>query len=114
MALGYLERASRKKGVTIGALITLADIYVRDKRIDEAADSSRGRHKLIEKEPRVLLEEAALLRLRGKVSEAELLFRNLLANPASGVPVRIRALYDLASILDGDGRYDEAMAPCWK
>jgi len=110
LALGYLERASRKKGVTMGALITLADIYVRDKRIDEAAELVARAAQIDRKEPRVLLEEAALLRLRGKVSEAELLFRNLLANPASGVPVRIRALYDLASILDGDGRYDEAMA----
>ncbi len=110
MALGYLERASQKKGVTVGALITLADIYVRDKRVDEAAALVARAAQIDRKEPRVLLEEAALKRLRGKTSEAESLFRDLLGNPASGVPVRIRALYDLAGILDGDGRYDEAMA----
>jgi tetratricopeptide (TPR) repeat protein len=110
LALGYLERASRKKGVSIGALITLADIYVRDKRIDEAAELVARAAQMDRKEPRVLLEEAALRRLRGKIQEAESLYRDLLANAASGVPVRIRAFYDLAGILDGEGRYDEAMA----
>src|SRR5712671_5346390 len=30
MALGYLARASQKKGVSVGSLIRLADIYIRD------------------------------------------------------------------------------------
>jgi len=110
MALGYLERASHKKGVTIGALITLADFYVRDKRIDEAAELVARAAQIDRKEPRVLLGEAALKRLRGKITEAESLFRDLLANPASGPSVRLRASYELAGILDDEGRYDEAMA----
>src|SRR5262245_22410084 len=80
MALGYLQRASQKKGVSIGELITLADIYVRDKRTDEAAELIARAGQINRKDPRVLLEEAALMRLRGKVSEAESLFRALLAN----------------------------------
>jgi tetratricopeptide (TPR) repeat protein len=110
MALGYLKRASQKKGVTVGALITLADICIRDNRIDEAAELVARAAQIDRKEPRVLLEEAALTRRRGKIHESETLVRDLLANPASGVPVRIRALYDLAGILDSEGRYDEAMA----
>jgi tetratricopeptide (TPR) repeat protein len=109
MALGYLARASQKKGASIGALITLADIYFRDKRVDEAAELVARAAQIDRKDPRVLLEEAKLSRLRGKVQEAESLFRDLMTNPASGPPVRIRALYDLADILDSDGRYDEAM-----
>src|SRR5580765_6905867 len=38
MALTYLQRASQQEGVTIGALVTLADIYFRDKRIEEGAE----------------------------------------------------------------------------
>jgi tetratricopeptide (TPR) repeat protein len=110
MALSYLERASQKKGVSVGALIMLADIYIRDKRIDEAAELVARAAQIDRKEPRVLLEEAVLRRLRGNISEAESLLRELLANPASGAPVRMRASYELAGILDGEGRYDEAMA----
>ena len=110
LALGYLSRASQKKGVSIGALITLADIYIRDNRIDEAAELVARAAQSDRAEPRVLLEQAALQRLRGNVHEAEALYRALLANPASGVPVRIRAFYELASILDASGRYDEALA----
>jgi Flp pilus assembly protein TadD len=109
MALGYLQRASQKKGVSIGALMTLADIYARDKRIDEAAELVARAAQIDPKDPRVRLEEASLTRLRGNIQQAESLFRELLANTGSGVPVRVRAFYDLASILDSDGRYDEAM-----
>ena len=109
MAIGYFQRASQKKGVSIGALITLADIYIRDKRLDEAAELVARAAQMDRKDPRVLLEEAVLKRLRGHSPEAESLFRDLLANPAAGASVRIRALYELAGILDGEGRYDEAM-----
>jgi len=110
MALTYLQRASQNEGVTIGALVTLADVYFRDKRIDEGAALIARAAQLDRKDPRVFLEEAILTRLRGNVSQAESLFRDVLKNPASNSSVRIRALYDLASILDGDGRYDEAMS----
>ena len=110
MALGYLQRASQKKGVSVGSLITLADIYIRDKRVAEAAEIVTRAAQIDRKDPRVLLEDAALTRLRGNIQEAERLFRDLLTNPASSPPVRMRASYDLASILDCEGRYDEAMA----
>ena len=110
MAVGYLQRASRKKGVSIGALTTLADIYTRDKRLDEAAELIAGAAQLDRKDPLVLLEEAMLKRLRGNIAEAESLLRELLAIPAAAALVRNRALYELAAILDGKGRYDDAMA----
>jgi tetratricopeptide (TPR) repeat protein len=109
MALGFLERASQKKGVSVGALTTLADIYIRDKRMDEAAEIVARASQIDRKEPRVLFEDAALRRLRGKTQEAGSLLRDLLANPASIPQVRLRASYELAGILDGEGRYDEAM-----
>jgi tetratricopeptide (TPR) repeat protein len=109
MALGYLERASQKKGISAGALTTLADMYIRDKRMDEAADIIARAAQIDRKEPRVLFQEAALKRLRGQTQEAEPILRELLTNHASGPPVRARASYELAGILDGEGRYDQAM-----
>jgi tetratricopeptide (TPR) repeat protein len=110
MALRYFHRASQKQGATIGALIMLADIYIRDKRLEEAAELVARAARIDRKDMRVLLEEAVIRRLHGNIQEAELLFRELLTNPDSGAPIRIRALYELAGILDGDGRYDEAMS----
>jgi tetratricopeptide (TPR) repeat protein len=109
MALPYFERATQKKGVNIGVLATLADVYFRDKRINEGAELIARARQIDRNDPRVLLEEAKLTQMRGNNQQAESLFRDLLKNPASSVPVRIRALYDLAAILDRDGRYDDAM-----
>jgi len=110
MALGYLVRASGKKGVSIGSLMTLADIYIRDNRIEEAAELVARAAQIDRKEPRVLFEQAILARLRGNTHEAQPLLRELLTNPAAGVHVRTRAAYELAGILDSAAQYDEAMA----
>ena len=109
MMLGYLERASQKKGVSIGALISLADIYVIDNRIDEAAEMVERAAQIDRKDPRVLLKEAVLKQQRGQINEAESQFRELLANSAADDLTRVRAAYALAGILDGAGQYDEAM-----
>ena len=110
MAQAYLARASQKKGVSVGSLITLADLYLRDKRMEEAAELAARAAQMDRKEPRVLLVEAILTRLRGSISEAQPLLRELLTNPAAGVHVRARAAYELAAILDGEAQYDEAKA----
>jgi tetratricopeptide (TPR) repeat protein len=109
LAAGCFQRACGKKGASIGALVALADIYIRDKRLDEAAELVTRAGQMDRKDPRVLFEEAMLRRLRGNVPGAEPLLRELLANPSAGASVRIRALYELASILDSEGKYDEAM-----
>ncbi len=109
LAIGCLQRASQKKGVSIGALINLADIYIQDKRLDEAAELVAHAGQMDRKDPRVLFEEAVLRRLRGNVPEAEPLLRELLAIPTAGASVRIRAFYELAGIKDMEGKYDEAM-----
>ncbi len=109
MLLGYLERASQKKGVSVGALTSLADIYLLDDRTDEAAEIVERAARIDRKDTRVLLREAVLKRKRGQISEAESQFRDLLANSAADPLVRIRAAYALAGILDGAGQYDQAM-----
>jgi Flp pilus assembly protein TadD len=110
MAIRYLERASQKNSAPIGSLTTLADIYIRDGRLEDARSLVDKAAQFDRKDPRVLLEDAALRRLNGKTDEAETMLRSLLSNPAIGVPVRVRALYDLAAILDSSGRYDDAMS----
>ena len=109
LAIACLHRASQKKGVSIGALINLADIYIRDKRLDEAAELISRAAQMDRKDPRVLLENAMLARSRGNSPEAESLLRRLLAIPNAGPSARIRVFYELASILDSEGKYDEAM-----
>lgn len=109
MMLGYLERASQKKGVSLGALISLADIYVLDDRFDEAAEMVGRAARIDRKDPRVLLKEAVLKQQRAQINEAESQFRDLLTNSAADDLTRIRAAYALAGILDGAGQYDEAM-----
>jgi tetratricopeptide (TPR) repeat protein len=109
MAIGCYQQASEKKGVSVNALMTLADIYIRDKRLDEAADLVARAAQMDRKAPLVLFEGAVLRRLRGATAEAESLFRELLANPACSGSARVRAFYELASIQDSEGRFDEAM-----
>ena len=109
LAIRYLERASRERDVTIGALVTLADIYVREGRPDDAADMAARAAWIGRDDARVRLIEARLQRAGGQADEAAALFRALLSNPGSGDAVRIRAAYELAGILDAAGRYDEAM-----
>jgi tetratricopeptide (TPR) repeat protein len=109
MMLGYLERTSQKKGVSIAALTSLADIYILDDRFDEAAEMVERAARMDRKDPRVLLREAVLKRKRGQINDAESQFRDLVTNSAADTLVRLRAAYDLAGILDGAGQYDEAM-----
>lgn len=106
MAFRYFKRASQKAEVSIGTLLNLVDMCLRDRRLDDAAEFLvRADHK----DSRVLYQEAALRRARGQAQEAETLFRDLLANPATGKEARIRALYELGGILDSAGQYDAAM-----
>jgi tetratricopeptide (TPR) repeat protein len=109
MAIGCYQRACEKKGASIDSLISLADIYIRDKRLDEGAELVARASQMDRKDPRVLFEEGVLRRLRGNAPEAESLLRELLAIPAAGASIRIRAFYELASIKDNEGNYDEAM-----
>lgn len=110
MAIRYLERASREADVTIGALVTLTDIYVREGRIDDAADMAARAAWIDRDDPRVLLVEARVRRARGQVGEAESILRTMLTKPASTDAARIRGLYELAGLLDASARYDEAMS----
>src|SRR6185312_12573705 len=110
MAFRYFKRASKKGEVSTGTLLHLVDMCIRDKRLEEAAEFLAGAD---HEDPRVRFQEADLLRAQGRMSEAETLFRDLLANPATSGEARVRALYALGGILDMAGQYDAAMA-AWR
>ena len=110
LMLGYLQRAGEKKGVSLGALISLADIYLLDDRLDDAAEIVERASRMDRKDPRVLLKYAVLNQRRGQLNEAETQFRQLLADAAADSLTRIRAGYALAGILDGASQYDDAIA----
>lgn len=109
MAVSFFQRASEKKGVAIGPLVNLAEIYIRDKRLDEAAELVARAAQMDRKDSRVVVQDAVLRRLRGNVAEAESLLRDLLTNPGASPSARIRAYYEIANIKDGEGKYEDAM-----
>lgn len=110
MAIRYLERASREAGVSIGALATLGDIWLRERRFDAAAELADRAARTNPSDPRVSLLNARVRRARGDIEGAESLLRGLRSRPDIGFAVQVRGLYELADILDRAGRYDEAMA----
>src|SRR5687768_17152895 len=75
MAIGYFERAAREKDVSLGTLITLSDIMIRERRIDDAAELTARAAKINKSDARVALTEAKLLRARGQAQEAEAALR---------------------------------------
>ncbi|HXB60872.1 MAG TPA: sulfotransferase [Candidatus Acidoferrales bacterium] len=109
LAISCFQRASEKKGVSISVLVNLAEIYIRDKRLDEGAELVARAGQMDRKDARVRVQDAVLRKLRGNVAEAESLLSELLAIPTVGASVRIRAHYEMASIKDNAGNYDAAM-----
>jgi tetratricopeptide (TPR) repeat protein len=110
LGIRYLEKASQKKGVTVGALMTLSDIYIRDGRVEDAANLIALAERSDSRDVRVLLEQALLRRLQGQSEEALSLLRSLLSKPELDAAVKIRGLYEMAGILDRQGQYEEAMS----
>jgi len=110
MAFRYFKRARKKGQVSIGTLLNLADMCIRDKRLEEAAEFLATADP---RDPRVRFELADLRRAQGKTSEAETLLRDVLSNPLADSNARVRAFYALGGILDAAGQYDAAMA-AWR
>jgi tetratricopeptide (TPR) repeat protein len=107
LAESYLRRAAERTDVTPAALVKLAEIYERLRRTDEAA-ALAGR--ALTADPAcaaALLLCSRLQRQAGQLETAEKLLRTF---PSHAAPaLRAGAAYELGSILDRQGRYDEAM-----
>ncbi len=107
LAEKYLRLAVEQKDATPDMLIHLADIYERLRRMDDV-------NKLVARAlqsnsacPSALLARARLDRQAGRLEEAEKVIRSFPATCER--TICIRAWYELGGILDGQGRYDEAM-----
>jgi tetratricopeptide (TPR) repeat protein len=106
-AESYLKRALEQKDVTPATVVKLAEIYERLRRTEEAAHLvDRALHSDAACAPALLLR-AKLDRQAGRLEAVEKSLRSL---PASTDPhLRASAAYELGSILDRLGKYDEAM-----
>jgi len=109
MAKRYFERAAEPNGASAGVFVTLAELNERHARLEESnhwvarALAAQADH------PAALLTRARLSRLGGKLEDAEAMLRSLLAKSFEHAPTRIRAWYELGTVLDRQGRYDDAM-----
>lgn len=112
MAKRYFERAAEQQGVAPSVFVTLAELNERHARLAEATQWVDRALAVDAGHPAALLTRARLSRFGGKLEEAEVQIRALLAKSLPEAPTRTRAWYELGNILDRQGRYDEAMAAC--
>jgi len=110
MATGFFARAVDQKDTSADSLVTLAELYERHHRLDDALHLVERALRMDSAHARALVTQARLKRLEGDLAASERLVQMLLANPACDPPTRIRSWYELGGLLDRRGRYDEAMS----
>jgi tetratricopeptide (TPR) repeat protein len=109
MAARYFDRATRERGAPAEAFLTLAELYERGPRAKEATALVERALTLDPNHWLSLLARARWKRLGGALEEAEKFTRELLQKTSCDPQTRIRAWYELGTILDRQGRFDEAM-----
>lgn len=111
MAKTYFERAVKEPQPSPDTYVKLAEIYERFRLLEDAA-ALVDRALLLDPECALAsLVRARLDRLNGKTEEAERRLRPLLAQTdRTSWSTRVRGWYELAAVLDAQGRYDDAMA----
>jgi tetratricopeptide (TPR) repeat protein len=110
MATRYLERASKEDHASANVLVTLAELYERRHRLAESATLVERALAVQADHPWSLLAQARFNRLAGALEMAEKQARQLLQNSSCDPKTRIRAYYELGTILDREERFDEAMS----
>jgi tetratricopeptide (TPR) repeat protein len=111
MARHYLERAIKEPHASPDSFIRLAEIYEHFHRLEEASQLSERALQIDSHHAMALCVRARLKRLTGQLEEAEKLLRPLLAqSDQRTLYARIRSSYELGTIFDLQGRYDDAMA----
>jgi tetratricopeptide (TPR) repeat protein len=110
MARHYFERAIEEKGSTPDTLVKLAELYERFRFLEEASSLVKRALQIDGDCTLALLVRGRLERLAGRSEQAERTIRSFLArSDPNSWSTRIRGWYELGAILDGLGRYDEAM-----
>lgn len=101
------ERALQQRDVPVEVFVRLAEIYEREKKLEEAKELIVRACRLAPSDGLVLLARARVCRQRGEIDEAEKILRSLLSD-ARQLPLHSRTGYELGTLLDRQGRYDEA------
>jgi tetratricopeptide (TPR) repeat protein len=110
MARRYFERALKKNGDSTEVLVHLAGIYERQHQLDAAAGMVDRALRLNGNCTSALLAHAKLHRLAGRLEEAERILRSFVTKPDPDTRTHLHAWYELGRVLDGQARYDDAMA----
>jgi len=108
LAEHYMRRATVQKDATGETWIRLAKFLEGAHRFPESAQCLEQAARLDPASPEIPFVRAKLARHAHHWEEAEKLLRSIL--PAAGLELRGRCLYELAVVLDRQGRYDDAMA----
>jgi Tfp pilus assembly protein PilF len=108
MAERYFQRALEAKANSPEILARLAEVYERLRRLTEAVELTDRALRLDGAYAPALLLRAKLYRQAGQSSEAEKLLRPFLLSKAEP-SIRAQGWYELGSLLDRQGGYDEAM-----
>lgn len=108
LAENYFKRAVEKNTPSPEVMVKLAEIYERLRRTDEAKDLiDRALHVDSTFAPALLLS-VRLDRLAGRWDDAEKLLRHFPSQ--AEISLRASAAYELGSLLDRQGQYDDAMS----
>jgi Tfp pilus assembly protein PilF len=105
----YLRLALEQPDATPSVLVTLAELCERRHRLPEAADLVNRALHLDSSFPAALLARARLERQSSQLEVAETTLRSFLSVPAPNSWVLVQAWYELGTVLDRQGRFDEAM-----
>ena len=94
--------------VTVPTLLELAALYERRHQLDDACAAVQEALVRQPDNEHARLQQAVLDRRRGDPAAAESTLRALVADHARSWPIRAQAWYELAQLLDDNGRYDDA------
>jgi tetratricopeptide (TPR) repeat protein len=108
MAENYFRQALTQNDASPETFVHLAELYERMRRIDEANILIDRALEISSRCTPALLLRARLSRHAGQLEEAEKLLRSLLCDPNQ--EMQIRGYYELGTVLDRQGRYNEAMS----
>ena len=110
MARDYFARALKKNPDAVEILVPMARIYERVGQLDEAEEmATRAAGQAPENKTARRLQ-ALVLRRRNRLIEAEAILRTVADRPDADFWAAAQIWYELGFNLDGQARYDDAMA----
>jgi tetratricopeptide (TPR) repeat protein len=109
LAEHYLRQAIKSPEATAKNCVKLAELYERLRRIPEATQLLEQALTLAPGDPSALLVRARLERLAGRLEAAEQALRSFINQPIPDRWIHAQSWYELATVLDRQGHYDDAM-----